>query len=144
MAKRYIRRVSKVKNDDTKGYIINSTNVVDKEKNTYSANVIDNNLVSKAGLGGEIDKLPVLKSKQTTSSTDLNEIRESGVYFVWSEYTNRPSGATSYGGVLLVFTPQRNENTVIVQIYFDGAGGLVASRVRWYDSVGWQGWKTLS
>lgn len=38
---RYIKRVSKVKNDDTKGYIINSTNVVDKEKNTYSANVID-------------------------------------------------------------------------------------------------------
>lgn len=38
---KYIRRVSKVKNDDTKGYIINSTNVVDKEKNTYSANVID-------------------------------------------------------------------------------------------------------
>lgn len=38
---KYIKRVSKVKNDDTKGYIINSTNVVDKEKNTYSANVID-------------------------------------------------------------------------------------------------------
>ena len=41
MAMKYIKRVSKVKNDDTKGYIINSTNVVDKEKNTYSANVID-------------------------------------------------------------------------------------------------------
>lgn len=38
---KYIRRVSKVKNDDTKGYIINSTNVEDKEKNTYSANIID-------------------------------------------------------------------------------------------------------
>ena len=38
---RYIRRVSKVKNDDTKGYIINSTNVTDKEKNTYSAEIID-------------------------------------------------------------------------------------------------------
>lgn len=38
---RYIKRVSKVKNDDTKGYIINSTNVVDKEKNTYSAEIID-------------------------------------------------------------------------------------------------------
>lgn len=41
MARKYIRRVSKVKNDDTKGYIINSTNVENKEKNTYSANVID-------------------------------------------------------------------------------------------------------
>lgn len=41
---KYIRRVSKVKNDDTKGYIINSTNVEDKEKNTYSANVIDNQI----------------------------------------------------------------------------------------------------
>lgn len=41
MVRRYIKRVSKVKNDDTKGYIINSTNVVDKEKNTYSASVID-------------------------------------------------------------------------------------------------------
>ena len=124
--------------------IINSTNVTDKEKNTYSANIIDEVLVSKALLGSEIDKLPVVKAKQTAPSEDLNEIRESGVYFVWSEYANRPSGATSYGGVLLVFTPQRNENTVVVQIYFDGAGGTVASRIRWYDSVGWQAWKTLT
>ena len=38
---RYIKRVSKVKNDDTKGYIINSTNIENKEENAYSANVID-------------------------------------------------------------------------------------------------------
>lgn len=139
-----IEKASVAPMDEKTGHIYDTTNIDNKAENTYSANVIDNNLVSKAGLGGEIDKLPVLKAKQTTTSNDLNEIRESGIYFVWSEYTNRPSGATSYGGVLLVFTPQRNENTVIVQIYFDGAGGTVASRVRWYDSVGWQDWKTLS
>lgn len=51
---KYIKRVSKVKNDDTKGYIINSTNVVDKEKNTYSANIIDGLVSSEEYLIGNI------------------------------------------------------------------------------------------
>ena len=58
MARKYIRRVSKVKNDDTKGYIINSTNVTDKEKNTYSANIIDNLTKTVTNDNGTAIKFP--------------------------------------------------------------------------------------
>ena len=74
---KYIKRVSKVKNDDTKGYIINSTNVVDKTKNTYSANVIDDK-ISKAG-GVEVGTIVHIDKDATTPEgwqdvTDEDEI----------------------------------------------------------------------
>lgn len=51
---KYIKRVSKVKNDDTKGYIINSTNVVDKEHNTYSAKIIDELVLDNYSTGEQV------------------------------------------------------------------------------------------
>ena len=84
---KYIKRVSKVKNDDTKGYIINSTNVTDKEKNTYSAGIIDG-LVSddysttEQVIGTYNNKPLYRKTVVTTKAnliTELNKIKNKSV-----------------------------------------------------------------
>lgn len=76
---KYIRRVSKVKNDDTKGYIINSTNVEDKEKNTYSAEIIDGlvketYLTTEQVVGTWIDGKPLYRKviQLSTPTTNTN------------------------------------------------------------------------
>ena len=78
MARKYIRRVSKVKNDDTKGYIINSTNVTDKEKNTYSAGVIDG-LVGLTKLNNADNELYTINEGFTV--VDGNVYKDRNRYF---------------------------------------------------------------
>lgn len=132
---KYIEKKSVAPIDPITGSIVDTTNIDNKAKNTYSANIIDglnNELLSK-----------VLTGKEDSGFTDLNDIKKPGVYFVWSNYTNYPSGASTYGGILVVFTPQLTAKNVFVQLFFDGKGDFVVSRTHWYDTVGWSAWKTL-
>ena len=120
--------------------IINSTNIENKEENTYSANIIDglNN-------GLKTDLLSkVLTAKGSSSATNMNDIKTVGIHRVNAGITNYPSGASTYGGIVMVFAPLENSDAILVQVFFDGNGGLVASRIYWYHSTGWGSWKNLS
>ena len=70
MARKYIKRKSAVKVDKLSGSIVNTTNIENKEENTYSANIID----------GLIDKVGEWKQVQFASTTDTVNTNRSRIY----------------------------------------------------------------